>query len=86
LTAFFDRFGIPTSEERQPATDFDGAIQVVLELRPQIEAEMVDGRPVIPLQETAAFANEHYAHFQSALDMLGRMYDSVDTDANYRPN
>jgi len=39
-----------------------------------------------PLQETAAFANEHYAHFQSALDMLGRMYDSVDTDANYRPN
>jgi len=85
-TAFFDRFGIPTSEERQPATDFDGAIQVVLELRPQIEAEMVDGRPVIPLQETAAFANEHYAHFQSALDMLGRMYDSVDTDANYRPN
>jgi len=47
-TAFFDRFGILTSEERQPATDFDGAIQVVLELRPQIEAEMVDGRPVIP--------------------------------------
>jgi len=46
----------------------------------------VDGRPVISLQETVAFANEHYAHFQSALDMLGRMYDSVDTDANYRPN
>jgi hypothetical protein len=45
---------------------------------------MVDGRPVISLQETVAFANEHYAHFQSALDMLGRMYDSVDTDANYR--
>jgi len=40
---------------------------------------MVDGRPVIPLQETAAFANEHYAHFQSALDMLGRMYDSSST-------
>ena len=85
-TAFFDRFGIPTSEERQPAEDLNGAIQVVLEPRSQIEAEMVDGRPVIPLQETAAFANEHYAHFQSALDMLGRMYDSVDTDANYRPN
>jgi len=85
-TAFFDRFGIPTSEERQPTADFAGAIQVVFEPRPQIEAEMVDGRPVIPLQETLAFANEHYAHFQSALDMLGRMYDSVDTDANYRPN
>ena len=85
-TAFFDRFEIPTAEERQPADNLDGTIQVVLEPRPQIEAEMVDGRPVIPLKETVAFANEHYAHFQSALDMLGRMYDSVDTDANYRPN
>ena len=81
---FFDRFGIPTAEERQPAEDLDGAIQVVLEPRPQIDAEMVDGRPVIPLQETVAFANEYYATFQSALDMLGRMYDDVDTDANYR--
>jgi hypothetical protein len=83
-TAFFDRFEIPTAEERLPAADLDGSIQVVLKPRPQIEAEMVDGRPVIPLEETVAFANEHYAHFQSALDMLGRMYDSVDTDANYR--
>ncbi|MDG5775206.1 helix-turn-helix domain-containing protein [Haloarculaceae archaeon H-GB1-1] len=83
---FFDRFGIPTAEERQPADDLDGSIQVVLESEAQIEAEMVDGRPVISLQETVAFANQHYAHFQSALDMLGRMYDSVDTDANYRPN
>jgi len=84
--AFFDRFGIPTAEERQPADEFDGAIQIVLEPRSEIEAEMVDGRPVIPLKETVAFANEHYAHFQSALDMLGRMYDSVDTDANHCPN
>jgi len=85
-TAFFDRFGIPTSEERLPAAELNSAIQVVLEPRPQIEAEMVDGRPVISLQETVAFANEHYAHFQSALDMLDHMYDSVDTDANYRPS
>jgi len=59
---------------------------VVLEPRPQIEAEMVDGRPVIPLQKTVALADEHYAHFQSALDMLDRMSDDIDTDANYRPN
>jgi hypothetical protein len=84
--AFFDRFGIPTAEERQPADELDSSIQVVLESEAQIEAEMVDGRPVISLQETVAFANEHYAHFQSALDMLDRMYDEVDTDANYRPN
>ena len=42
-TLFFDRFGVPTAEERQPADDLDGAIQVVLEPRPQIVAEMVDG-------------------------------------------
>ncbi|MDS0296691.1 helix-turn-helix domain-containing protein [Halogeometricum luteum] len=79
-TSFFDRFGIPTTEERQPADDLDGAIQVVLEPRSQIDAEIVDGRPVIPLQDTVAFATEYYATFESALDMLGRMYDDVDTD------
>ncbi len=83
-TAFFDRFGIPTSTNRQPTGALDGAIQVVLEPRPEIDAEMVDGRSVISLQETVAFANEYYATFESALDMLGRMYDDVDTDASYR--
>ncbi|WP_254533416.1 helix-turn-helix domain-containing protein [Natrinema gelatinilyticum] len=83
-TAFFDRFGIPTAEERQAAEDLDGTIQVVLEPRSQIDAEMVNGRPVISLQETVSFAKEHYAHFQSALDMLGRMYDNVDSAAAYR--
>ncbi len=83
-TEFFDRFGILAAQERKPADDLDGTIQVVLEPRSQIEAEMVDGRPVISLQETVAFANEHYATFESALDMLGRMYDDVDTDATYR--
>jgi hypothetical protein len=83
-TAFFDRFGIPAAEERQPVDDLDGSIQIVLKAQPEIDAEMVDGRPVIPLEDTVAFANDHYATFQSALDMLGRMYDDVDTDANYR--
>lgn len=83
-TEFFGRFGIPTAQERQPAEDLDGAIQVVLDPRPEIESEVVDGRPAIPLQETVAFAHEYYATFESALDMLGRMYDDVDTDATYR--
>ena len=83
-TAFFDRFGVPTAQERQPAENIDGAIQIVLEPRSRIETEVVDGRPVIPLRETVAFANEYYATFESALDMLGRMYDDVDTDATYR--
>lgn len=81
---FFNRFGIPTGQERQSAEAFDGTIQVVLEPRSQIKAEVVDGRPVIPLQETVAFANEYYATFESALDMLARMYDDVNSDATYR--
>lgn len=81
---FFDQFGFPVAQERQPADDVEGPIQFVLELRDDIEAELVDGRPVIPIDETIEFANEHYATFQSALDMLDRMYEDVDTDANYR--
>jgi hypothetical protein len=81
---FFGRFDIPAAQERQPIDDVDGPIQFVLEPRATLEAETVDGRPVIPLQETVDFAREHYATFQSALDMLGRMYDEIDTDADYR--
>lgn len=80
---FFERFGIPTAQQRQPADETDGALQIVLELRAQIDAEEVDGRPVIPLSETVAFAREHYATFESALDILGRMYDDLETETDY---
>ena len=81
---FFDRFGLPVARKRQSVDDVDGPIQIVLELRDDVDAELVDGRPVVPLDETVEFANEHYATFQSALDMLDRMYEEVDTDADYR--
>jgi len=81
---FFDRFGLPTAEDRLPAEDLDGAIQIVLEPRSQVEPQLVDGRPVVSIEETVAFANDHYATFQSALDMLDRMYDDVDINTNYR--
>jgi hypothetical protein len=81
---FFHRFGIPVAQERQPVDGNDGPLQVVLERCEAIEAECVDGRPVISLEETLEFAREHYATFQSALDMLDRMYEDVDTDADYR--
>lgn len=81
---FFARFGIPTARERQPADDINGPLQVVLEPREQVEAERVDGRPVIPLSETITFAREHYATFESALAMLDQMYETVDTGAHYR--
>ena len=81
---FFGRFGLPVARERQSVDDVDGPIQIVLELRDDVDAELVNGRPVIPLDETVEFANEHYATFRSALDILDRMYEEVDTDADYR--
>lgn len=81
---FFDQFGVPVARERRPIDDVDGPIQIVLEPREAVEAELVDGRPVIPLDETVAFAREHYATFQSALDVLDRMYDEVEIDADSR--
>ncbi len=83
-TQFFERFGIPATEERQPVDDIDDRLQVVLEPREQVTAAVVDGRPVISLEETVEFATEHYATFESALEMLDRMYEDVDTQAEYR--
>ncbi|WP_081603688.1 RNA polymerase subunit sigma-70 [Natronorubrum tibetense] len=83
-TEFFERFGILATEERQSVDEHDGRLQVVLEPREQITAEVVDGRPVIPLEETIEFATEHYATFESALEMLDRMYEDIDTQAEYR--
>jgi len=81
---FFDLFDIPVSRDRQPRDEIDGPLQVVVEPRDSIGTESVDGRPVISLDETVEFAREHYATFQSALSMLDRMYDQVDSDADYR--
>lgn len=80
---FFERFGIPTAQQRQPANEIPGPLQIVLEPRAQVDAEMVDGRPVVSRSETVAFAREHYATFESALDILDRMYDDVETEADY---
>ena len=33
-----------------------------------------------------AFARDHYATFESALDILDRMYDDVETETDYRPD
>ena len=81
---FFDRFAVPVVQERQSAEQVEGPIQFVLDPREDLEAEMVDGRPVIPLEETLKFATDHYATFQPALEMLDSMYEDVDTGVDYR--
>lgn len=81
---FFERFGIPAARKRQPTDEFDGSLQFVLEPRERVDATMVDGRPVIPIGETIEFAQDHYATFESALEMLDRMYEDTDATATYR--
>jgi hypothetical protein len=81
---FFNRFEIPVAQERQSANKLSQSVQFVLQPCASVEADTVDGRPVISLQETVEFAQEHYATFQSALDMLGRMYDEIEIATNYR--
>jgi hypothetical protein len=81
---FFQQFSLPTAFERQPRDGLDGPLQIVLDPRPTLEIDHVDGYPVVPRDETVAYMCEHYAQFQSALAILDRMYDDLDLDVAYR--
>lgn len=83
-SGFFDSFELPAGFERQPREAIDGPVQFVLEPRSALEIEEVDGYPVIPRSATIEYIREHYAHFQSALSMLDRMYEDLDLDVAYR--
>ena len=81
---FFELFDLPTAFERQPRDELDGPLQIVLEPRPALDIEHVEGYPVVPREETIAYMREHYATFESALAMLDRMYGDLDLDVVYR--
>jgi len=82
--AFFESFGLPTAFERQPRDVLDGPLQIVLEPRPTLDIEHIEGYPVIPRPETIKYMHKHYTQFQSALAMLDRMYEDLDLNATYR--
>jgi len=82
--AFFESFGLPTAFERQPRDGLDGPLQIVLEPRPSLDIEQVEGYPVIPRTGAIEYMRENYAQFQSALAMLDRMYDDLDLGVAYR--
>ncbi|WP_119817107.1 MarR family transcriptional regulator [Halalkaliarchaeum desulfuricum] len=82
--AFFESFALPTAFERQLRDEIAGPLQIVLEPRPSLEIEYVEGYPVISRAETIEYMRENYAQFQSALAMLDRMYDDLELDSNYR--
>ena len=82
--AFFESFDLPTAFERQPQDELDGALHIVVEPRPSLDIEHVEGYPVIPRAETIEYMRENYAQFQSALAMLDRMYEDIDLGVTYR--
>jgi DNA-binding Lrp family transcriptional regulator len=82
--AFFESFDLPTVFERQPRDELDGAIQIVLEPRPSLDIEHIEGYPVIPRTETIEYMRENYTQFQSALAMLDRMYEELNLGVTYR--
>jgi DNA-binding Lrp family transcriptional regulator len=81
---FFERFGLPTAFERQPRDRLDGPIQIVLDPRPDLDPQEIEGYPVVSREETVEYMRGHSAQFQSALSMLDRMYDDLDLDVAYR--
>lgn len=80
---FFADFGIPAYEERRPIEDLEGDIQVVIEKGELSDIEWIEGRPVIPLEETVEYMQENSVHFRPALDMLDEMYREADKNISH---
>ncbi len=71
---FFADFGIPAFEKRRPVDDIEGDIQIVVEKGDFSDLEWIEGKPVIPLEETVEYMEENHVHFRPALDMIEEMY------------
>jgi hypothetical protein len=80
---FFEDFGLPANEKRQRVEEVDGTVQIVLEKRDELQTEWIEGKPVIPLNETVEYMKDNFAHFQPALETVDEMYDEVDVDVTY---
>jgi len=82
--AFFQQFGVDaTIDERPDASDVDGNVHYVL--FPQIDgidAEWVDGNPVIPLDDAVKQMMENRPAYEPALEIVADEYD-VDIEASH---
>ncbi|WP_049907451.1 hypothetical protein [Haloferax elongans] len=76
--SFFEEYHIPSAFERQPETEVEGPLQVVLEPRPNLSTTTVEGHPVITLQETLEYARANSCHFGSAIPLLQEQYDATE--------
>jgi len=57
---------------------------MVLEPRPSLGIEHIDGYSVIPKIETIKYMCENYPQFRSVLAMLDWMYENFDFNVTYR--
>lgn len=82
--AFFQQFGVDTTiNERPDAGDADGNVHYVLFPKTDgIDAEGVDGNPVIPLDDAVDQMMETRPAYESALEIIADEYDR-DIDASH---
>lgn len=82
--AFFQRFGIETTiNERPHADDVDGHVHYVLFPKTEgIDAEWVEGHPVIPLEDAVDQMMENRPAYEPALEIIADEYD-VDIDVSH---
>jgi DNA-binding Lrp family transcriptional regulator len=82
--AFFQQFGVDTTiNERPDASDVNGNVHYVLFPKTNnIEAEWVDGNPVIPLDDAINQMMENRPAYEPALEIIADEYDR-DIDASH---
>ncbi|WP_089309325.1 helix-turn-helix domain-containing protein [Halorubrum ezzemoulense] len=82
--AFFQQWGVDTTiNERPDASDVDGNIHYVLYPKTNgIDAEWVDGNPVIPLDDAVSQMMENRPAYEPALEIMADEYDR-DIDATH---
>jgi hypothetical protein len=82
--AFFEQFGVETTiSERPDAGDVDGNVHYVLYPETDgIDAEWVDGNPVIPLADVVDQMMENRSAYEPALEIIADEYD-IDIDASH---
>ena len=80
--AFFQQWGVDTTiNERPDASDVDGNVHYVLFPKTgDIDAEWVDGNPVIPLDDAIDQMMENRPAYEPALEIIADEYDR-DIDA-----
>lgn len=81
--AFFQRYGVDaTVGERLGSSDVDGVYYVLFPQTDGIDAEWVDGNPVIPLDATVDQLAANRPAYEPALEIIGNEYD-IDIDASH---